>query len=137
MGIYKCDWVFLFVFFLMIRRPPRSTLFPYTTLFRSLADQTTFTDSTAENGTTYYYVVSASNAIGEGALSNELSATPATTPSSPSLVSAVPGNSVTLTWTAPAPGGSAITGYRIYRGTASGGETFLTGVGPVTTYTDE
>src|SRR2546430_4520323 len=25
-----------FVFFLMIRRPPRSTLFPYTSLFRSL-----------------------------------------------------------------------------------------------------
>src|SRR6266567_8664796 len=25
----------LFVFFLMIRRPPRPTLFPYTTLFRS------------------------------------------------------------------------------------------------------
>src|SRR5258708_6820395 len=28
------SWV---VFFLMIRRPPRSTLFPYTTLFRSSA----------------------------------------------------------------------------------------------------
>src|ERR1039457_7511769 len=28
--------LFLCVFFLMIRRPPRSTLFPYTTLFRSL-----------------------------------------------------------------------------------------------------
>src|SRR5258707_10505754 len=28
-------YVFVF-FFLMIRRPPRSTLFPYTTLFRSL-----------------------------------------------------------------------------------------------------
>src|SRR2546430_10423743 len=27
----------LFFFFLMIRRPPRSTLFPYTTLFRSLS----------------------------------------------------------------------------------------------------
>src|SRR6266702_5335974 len=27
-----------FVFFLMIRRPPRSTLFPYTTLFRSGGD---------------------------------------------------------------------------------------------------
>src|SRR5258705_10083186 len=27
--------LFLFFFFLMIRRPPRSTLFPYTTLFRS------------------------------------------------------------------------------------------------------
>src|SRR5256885_12916839 len=29
-------WTFFF-FFLMIRRPPRSTLFPYTTLFRSPA----------------------------------------------------------------------------------------------------
>src|SRR5205085_9354350 len=27
--------VFRYFFFLMIRRPPRSTLFPYTTLFRS------------------------------------------------------------------------------------------------------
>src|SRR3712207_9164750 len=27
--------LFLYFFFLMIRRPPRSTLFPYTTLFRS------------------------------------------------------------------------------------------------------
>src|SRR5215216_1934125 len=30
-------WLFCF-FFLMIRRPPRSTLFPYTTLFRSRQD---------------------------------------------------------------------------------------------------
>src|SRR5437660_2835230 len=30
-----------FFFFLMIRRPPRSTLFPYTTLFRSI--RSTFT----------------------------------------------------------------------------------------------
>src|SRR5687768_8722885 len=28
---------FLYFFFLMLRRPPRSTLFPYTTLFRSEA----------------------------------------------------------------------------------------------------
>src|SRR2546430_8155316 len=27
--------IFILFFFLMIRRPPRSTLFPYTTLFRS------------------------------------------------------------------------------------------------------
>src|SRR2546430_11831409 len=33
-------WILLF-FFLMIRRPPRSTLFPYTTLFRSLLTQPT------------------------------------------------------------------------------------------------
>src|SRR5258708_17341624 len=42
-------------FFLMIRRPPRSTLFPYTTLFRSdamrrgdLADEIDVTDVDAE-----------------------------------------------------------------------------------------
>src|SRR2546430_14358621 len=28
---------FIIFFFLMIRRPPRSTLFPYTTLFRSVS----------------------------------------------------------------------------------------------------
>src|SRR5256885_5602040 len=32
---FVCDLVVLLFFFLMIRRPPRSTLFPYTTLFRS------------------------------------------------------------------------------------------------------
>src|ERR1039457_7734782 len=32
-GVIYC--VECFFFFLMIRRPPRSTLFPYTTLFRS------------------------------------------------------------------------------------------------------
>src|SRR2546427_8660980 len=31
--------LFLLFFFLMIRRPPRSTLFPYTTLFRSRAER--------------------------------------------------------------------------------------------------
>src|SRR5687767_15221537 len=33
--IYACVAYFPSFFFLMIRRPPRSTLFPYTTLFRS------------------------------------------------------------------------------------------------------
>src|SRR2546426_4875091 len=47
MCITTTDWIrcsgvqfallFKFFFFLMIRRPPRSTLFPYTTLFRSAA----------------------------------------------------------------------------------------------------
>src|SRR2546426_901363 len=32
--VYRYCWRLCF-FFLMIRRPPRSTLFPYTTLFRS------------------------------------------------------------------------------------------------------
>src|SRR5687767_16041247 len=30
------SFIRFFFFFLMIRRPPRSTLFPYTTLFRSI-----------------------------------------------------------------------------------------------------
>src|SRR3989337_3932048 len=36
-GCGHCGYVHIcgFFFFLMIRRPPRSTLFPYTTLFRS------------------------------------------------------------------------------------------------------
>ena len=45
MKIY--EWcVVLYFFFLMIRRPPRSTLFPYTTLFRSwvLGDWTSNTE---------------------------------------------------------------------------------------------
>src|SRR5689334_25035611 len=32
---YSPPLLLAFLFFLMIRRPPRSTLFPYTTLFRS------------------------------------------------------------------------------------------------------
>src|SRR6266481_9649330 len=31
-SLLKCNWTI--IFFLMIRRPPRTTLFPYTTLFR-------------------------------------------------------------------------------------------------------
>src|SRR5437667_11658920 len=39
-----CLYSFSFFFFLMIRRPPRSTLFPYTTLFRSGVDSVLHTD---------------------------------------------------------------------------------------------
>src|SRR5258708_19806841 len=42
---------YLFFFFLMIRRPPRSTLFPYTTLFRSLA-----ANETAKQGPSVFAV---------------------------------------------------------------------------------
>src|SRR6185503_951067 len=62
----------------------------------------------------------------------------ATAPAAPTLTSASAGNgSVVLQWSAPASnGGSSITNYNIYRGTASGGEIFLTQVGNVTSYTD-
>src|SRR5690554_8188310 len=35
--LYRSWHILILFFFLMIRRPPRSTLFPYTTLFRSKA----------------------------------------------------------------------------------------------------
>src|SRR3989442_2579450 len=37
----------IFFFFLMIRRPPRSTLFPYTTLFRSVIGGGSYLDELA------------------------------------------------------------------------------------------
>src|SRR3712207_4220675 len=43
----SCFRVFIF-FFLMIRRPPRSTLFPYTTLFRSLWHERDISHSSVE-----------------------------------------------------------------------------------------
>src|SRR5260370_39249045 len=44
-----------FFFFLMIRRPPRSTLFPYTTLFRSLdAGQGIFSKFTSKRGDLFF-----------------------------------------------------------------------------------
>src|SRR6266487_4555267 len=36
-SVFRNRLLFFVFFFLMIRRPPRSTLFPYTTLFRSPA----------------------------------------------------------------------------------------------------
>src|SRR6266446_8703456 len=35
---FRAPFYISFFFFLMIRRPPRSTLFPYTTLFRSVRE---------------------------------------------------------------------------------------------------
>ena len=72
---------------------------------RTLGTVTSWTDTPASNGTTYYYKVSAVNSVGEGALSNERSATPAapvTVPGAPTLNSATAGNgSVALAWSAP------------------------------------
>src|SRR2546430_16263771 len=43
----------LFFFFLMIRRPPRSTLFPYTTLFRSAERAVQLLDAPMVTGGAY------------------------------------------------------------------------------------
>src|SRR3712207_8415275 len=47
------------VFFLMIRRPPRSTLFPYTTLFRSAATVYNHRGLWRFNPTAYYLLSTA------------------------------------------------------------------------------
>ena len=99
----------------------------------------TYTDSAVTNGTTYFYKVTALNAAGEGARSTEASARPATVPTAPRSVVAAQNatKGVTLTWVAPSStGGSAITGYRVYRGTTTGSQTFLIAIGNVTTYVD-
>lgn len=62
----------------------------------------------------------------------------AAVPTSPTAASATGADgSVALQWSAPySDGGSAVTGYAIYRGTASGSETLLAKVGTATSYKD-
>src|SRR3712207_7443985 len=48
----------------MIRRPPRSTLFPYTTLFRSNVGMTDFTLEIDDKGKPYWIVTLYENAVG-------------------------------------------------------------------------
>jgi len=63
--------------------------------------------------------------------------TPPTSPGIPVLESAAPSTvTVTLGWTEPDDGGSAITGYNVYRGVATGEETLLVELGAVLNYTD-
>ncbi len=102
------------------------------------AGLTSYTDTGVAGGTTYYYTVTAINALGESSQSTEVSAMPAAPPSAPQNPSAVGGNLVVaLSWQAPASSGSSpVTGYNIYRGTTAGSQTFLTSVGNVLAYND-
>jgi len=108
------------------------------TLLLEVGNVLTYADSGVTNGQTYYYVLTARNGVGEGANSTEVTATPMTVPSQALNLQTTAGHHlVTLAWAAPtSDGGSAITGYKIYRGTSGGSETFLAIVGNTSSYTD-
>jgi fibronectin type 3 domain-containing protein/sugar lactone lactonase YvrE len=92
---------------------------PYTTIATGLT-AASYPDSGLTNGITYYYVVSAVNAAGEGPNSTQVSATPAagSPPLPPASLTATAGNAqVSLSWTASADA----TSYNVKRSTASGG----------------
>lgn len=98
---------------------------------------TAYVDSTAANGTTYYYVVTANNAVGEGSASVPSSgatpAVPVTAPAAPTAVNIVAGNVlVTVSWTA----SPTATSYRIYRSTTQGSQGSLIGSSSTTSYSD-
>jgi fibronectin type 3 domain-containing protein len=98
----------------------------YTTLATGVS-VTTFLDTTAVNGTTYYYVVSGTNGNGASTNSTQASATPqVSAPAAPSDLAAAAGNgNVTLTWS---PVAGAAT-YTLARATAAGTETpYATGL---------
>lgn len=113
-------------------------------LYKTLGVTNAYTDTGLTNGQSYTYQVSAVNAIGEGSKSNSVSLTPLqvdppTAPQSLTAKHAGGPNSgkIKLDWTAPASnGGGAVTGYKIYRGTTSGGEAYVTTVGNVLSWTD-
>ncbi len=99
---------------------------------------TSFTDSGLTPGVTYYYKVSAENAVGVGGMSNEAFSVPlASAPSAPQNLSAAPGGQISITWQAPASdGGSTVINYNVYRSTSSGTETFYANAGNQLSYSD-
>jgi fibronectin type 3 domain-containing protein len=92
---------------------------PYTQVGAPTA--ASFTDTTASNGTKYFYVVSAVNSAGESGNSAELNATPTapvTTPAVPGGLQASAGNAqVVLTWNTV----NGASSYHVKRATVSGG----------------
>jgi hypothetical protein len=60
----------------------------------------------------------------------------ATVPGAPVLSGMEDNNVNHLAWTTPSNGGAAITGYKLYRGTSSGGETLYQTLGVVNSYDD-
>lgn len=80
------------------------------------------------NGTTYSCTVTATNSAGTGAPSAAMNVTPGTSPGSPTITSAAPGNAqATIAFTTPADGGSTITSYGV---SCTAGQLNVTAAGP-------
>ena len=107
-------------------------------LIANAGNTLSYIDTNVTNGVTYYYKVSAVNIMGVGAASNERGARPVGPPTAPSNLQASPGDAhIYLTWQEPSSnGGSAITNYGVWRGTYSGGESFLADAGTNLWYND-
>jgi fibronectin type 3 domain-containing protein len=115
---------------LLLNCPNSDTELPYEDLvIELLADSisppidsvaTSYVQTGLLNNTTYYYIVTAVNAIGEGAASSQVSAepvAPTASPAPPTGVSTTPGDGqVTLTWASQADAAS----YNVYWSTSSG-----------------
>ncbi len=99
---------------------------------------TSYTNTGLLNGVTYFYTVGAVDSAGTSGFSNEASATPSgtvTIPSAPTGLTATGSNTqIALTWTV----SSGATGYNVYRGTTTGGEsaTPIAAAIPSASYTD-
>ncbi len=109
---------------------------PFARLNASAVAQTSWVDTAVTNGTTYWYEVTASNAAGESAPTEAVSATPQlSAPVAPTgLVASATASAVALSWD----GVAGASGYFVYRGpTQTGSFTRLTATAIATTsYTD-
>jgi DNA/RNA endonuclease G (NUC1)/fibronectin type 3 domain-containing protein len=104
---------------------------PYPTTFPGIAT-TTYDDTTAVNGTTYYYVVTATNGFGTSGNSNEASATPQSLAAPTGLAAQVGDSVVILNWNTVV--GAAT--YNVKRSTTAGGPYTTIGTPPIPTFTD-
>ncbi|MDQ0890284.1 pectate lyase/pectin methylesterase-like acyl-CoA thioesterase [Paenibacillus sp. V4I9] len=92
---------------------------PYTKVNNANVIGTRFTDTTAVNGNTYYYVVTAANTTKESGYSNQVTAAPIAPvfPSTPILAASAGDSQVKLSWSSV----SGATSYKVKRSLTAGG----------------